>query len=193
MGLKDLFKNILGYPLLGKVQKNIVDDLIDVPKWKTNVDYAQQDVHWWSALDQNSDDPETRRLAISVDTVFAKIIDNISIRSVDYPSVVLSGRLDCLYFLAAYPDVFDYFYPSADCHRESITSLGQITSQEQANKDFDVVYRRFMGQNNISEDDMDDTNFVDLLLYLKNYYRDEMKKSFRLARFNEKNESGVDK
>ena len=177
MGLADLFKNILGYPLLGEVQKNIVDDLIDVPKWKINVDYVQKNVFRWDLLIGAEDDnPETRHLAQDVNPVFAKIMHNMDSQLAGaYPEAIVSqilgdGNPEYLCFLAAYPDVFDYFHPIVVALKEDEIPEGI--------KDYTKVFRQFV------EGGGDEINYLSFLIYLKNYYRDVLKKQFQLARFN---------
>lgn len=180
-----IFQNLTGYPLLSRVQKEIVDDFIDIKKWNINMDYVKKDVRRDDIV-LDDEDSEIKKLREKVDPLFEKIWAGINGENLgDYPEALFSDRdrYGIIYFLAAYPDVFEWFNPTIDYQRllSGEKSSKELTDEvialtEQTQDAVNLVQEQFLKNGGDEED------FVGFLITLKNYYRDVLKKPFSLAR-----------
>jgi hypothetical protein len=162
--------------------EQLMGDGINEFKWKANFDYAQSGVTR-SAAKEHSDNLEVQRLVNEVDPVFAKIMDNLKIKPPirNYPKWMYQEKwdVDYLKFLAAYPDVFDYFYPAPDYGQGEKRLQDAYLKRAGASHGLGFI-KNSLQKTGTAED------VLTFLLAMRDYYHLKRQKDFCLSSFSYK-------
>ena len=159
---------------LGK--KHILDDKIDIKKWETNVIFLLSDLRGRSSFLKVYTSQE-QQLIRDTTSLVRKIKENLRF-PVDYP-LFLDIRT-YFWFIAAYPDVIDYFYPSInyDAKNYSFEKERIATRKRRAisDKHFYIVEEQFVGKY------ADKGEPIHYFLFMKEYYCKEINPNLLLAK-----------
>lgn len=130
-------------------KKALLEDNIDIERWRTNMEYLE--TKDWSLREK-------------VD----RLVMNISHATPFLPPILREGQ-DRNWFIAAYPGVINYFYPSVnlDLPRDTI-----IRKMEEVKSDYEKLDQYLRSKK---------LNQTLCLLYMKRFYKNELKKKFSLA------------
>lgn len=130
-------------------KKALLEDNIDIDRWRTNMEYLQ--TKDWDLREE-------------VDPLVARIDD-----ATPFLPPVLWERHDRNWFIAAYPDVIDYFYPNVYPDLPPDTRETKMTEAQSRRRKLDEY---------LSSKKLNQTL---CLLYMKRFYKDELKRRFSLA------------
>lgn len=136
-------------------EKALLEDNIDIGRWAKNIQYLEtQDYFKREGVDP---------LVVRIDEAAAFL-----------PFILHGDRNKRNWFIAAYPDVINYFFPSADIDYSVPENLYEDTEEE-------LIFQKLLEslpESQVVKFKHDPTEF---LLYLKRFYKDKLKKSFSLA------------
>ncbi len=181
---KSIINKYLGsYPVWFDLRKKeILNDNINIEQWQINMNYL---IYKHSAIDSNE---------ITAFEYWAKTFNHnrndkiefkeyleehvtpvlLAIAAFDLPRIFYSDQ-DRNWFLAGYPDVFEYFYPQTNTLAEDFDA--ECRRVEDRNKAIKADYERM--EQYLA---MEKGNQTIYLVRMKNFYKTDLKKDFLLCR-----------
>ena len=134
-------------------EKALLEDNIDIEQWAKNMEYLETQDYF----EREGVDP----LVVRIDNAAAFL-----------PSIFWGDRKKRNWFIAAYPDVINYFIPSADIDYSVPEDPNEETEGES-------IFHRLI--ESLPEQQVVKWDVTEFLLYLKRFYKDELKRRFSLA------------
>lgn len=166
--------------LLDKRKLSLVIDGIDLKQWQINMNYILSDIspHITSKIASVFLNEEKEQLVKKATPELKSILYELSHPiSMHLPSSLKKDTH--AWFIAAYPDVLNYFYPSPDYGKESLDN--ELKRVEKAKQVVDKQMEDFLNkiENKYSAKDHPPA-YEAVLIELKDYYRNDLNKQFLL-------------
>ncbi len=166
--------------LLDKKKLSLIKDEINLEQWQKNMNLIFSDISPRMFFLENSSVflGEKENQLLNNATPELKIVLKGLSSVINYP---LSLKRDThAWFIAAYPDVLNFFYPSPDYGKKSFDE--ELKRVKKSNQVTDAIMDDFLS--NIEkkyEGHKIEPNIDDFLLELKEYYKNELNKQFLLS------------
>ncbi len=156
--IREYLGGLLRSDLREQVLQTLLEDNIDIARWAKNMEFLKGGGGYTQAM----------REFLGMEGV-DPLVARISCAKIHLP--LIFGGIESDWFIAGYPDVVNYFFPSADGLYVEPKAVERTEGE--------LLYRKLMESQEWLH--TDELNSVEFLLYLKRYYKDELKKRFSLA------------
>jgi hypothetical protein len=175
---KAILNDYLGrYPAwFDQRKKEILKDNIGIIQWRINMNYL---IHNYGAIDA-SEEKAFSKWTETFEYLNYDFLENnvtkilITINESDLPPILYKNT-DRNWFLAAYPDVFEYFYPQVNHSAYDLHAELQriIEKNDQITKNHSERMQRYIYSGRVNQ--------TIVLIRLKNFYKDELSNNYLLS------------
>lgn len=158
-------------------KKEILKDNIDIKQWQINMNYL---IYKYGTIDKSEQRAFEDWVAFNVkdgeeyeEYSEKKITPILLYISFDVPPILREGQ-DRNWFLAAYPDIFDYFYPQMNYENDFDIEMPRIEQHiEKITDEFERMEKYALTGKG---------NQTTYLIRMKNFYRYELNRNFLLTK-----------
>jgi len=168
---KQILNKYLGKSYFKKDRRRqeLLNDFIDLRQWESNINFVT------SGIDRNAVfiDENEQAIINAASPIFGKIVEHMK-TPIDYPQA-LNFR-DMFWYIAAYPDVIDFFYPVVENYPYDEKTIKNETRKiNESRQTKNQLIRKFEDQAFPNLKQNIEPNPIEYFIVLKDFYKSKKK------------------